>query len=279
MSGGDAPADLRSFDAWVQRIVLQSGSPLFREARYLLAEEPDIRDPAIYHSVLAAIATGNRTNGRIATYVGRRSDQINHPLNVLEDSRLISRESDLFRSGRQQYRIVEPLVTFYEAVMRPRWSELELGRAENVWLSMHQTFESQVVGPHFETLCRAYAQQAGPWLFGDYPAEVGSGTVNDPETRSDIEVDVCVLAPPEPNRPRRILSLGEAKWGRIMSHHHISRLARARDLLAARNFDTRDTILAGYAGAGFTAELIADAGIDSRIRLVDLATLYEAGPR
>jgi AAA+ ATPase superfamily predicted ATPase len=278
LSGGDVPADPQSFDAWILRTVLMPGSALFREARYLLAEEPDIRDPAIYHSVLAAIASGNRTNGRIANYVGRRSDQINHPLNVLADSRLIRRESDLFRSGRLQYRIVEPLVTFYESVMRPRWSELEFGRAEQVWPSMRPTFESQVLGPHFETLCREFVQQAGPGLFGDHPAEVGSGTVSDPATRSDIEIDVCVLAPPEPNRPRRVLSLGEAKWGRIMSHLHLDRLARARDLLAAKNYDTRDTVLACYSGAGFTNELTAQAEADGRTRLIDLATLYGPAP-
>jgi uncharacterized protein len=29
------------------------------EARYILAEEPDIHDTALYHAVLAAIAEGN----------------------------------------------------------------------------------------------------------------------------------------------------------------------------------------------------------------------------
>ena len=44
------------FDDWVVRSVLNPDRPLLREARYLLAEETDIRDPALYHSVLAAIA-------------------------------------------------------------------------------------------------------------------------------------------------------------------------------------------------------------------------------
>lgn len=53
----DTPQDLADFDAWVTRTVLSPGNPMFLEARYLLAEEPDLRDPALYHSVLAAIAT------------------------------------------------------------------------------------------------------------------------------------------------------------------------------------------------------------------------------
>ncbi|GIH28683.1 hypothetical protein Aph01nite_69930 [Acrocarpospora phusangensis] len=58
----DGPAD---FDDWVIRSVLKAEVPLFREARYLLAEETEIRDPSLYHSVLAAVADGNTTSGGI----------------------------------------------------------------------------------------------------------------------------------------------------------------------------------------------------------------------
>ncbi len=83
----DAPADLAGFDPWVIRTVLNAQTPLFREARYLLAEETEIRDPSLYHSVLAAVAEGNTTSGGIASSIGRKSNEIAHPLRVLEDSR------------------------------------------------------------------------------------------------------------------------------------------------------------------------------------------------
>jgi hypothetical protein len=47
---GDSPGSLADFDAWVLRTVLNPQLPLFREARYLLAEEADIRDTALYHT-------------------------------------------------------------------------------------------------------------------------------------------------------------------------------------------------------------------------------------
>ncbi len=96
----DAPASLDEFGDWLCRTVLSPLSPLFREARYLLAEEADIRDTALYHSVLAAVAAGNSTRGGIASYIGRKSVDISHPLNVLADSHLMVREPDLF-PGRQ----------------------------------------------------------------------------------------------------------------------------------------------------------------------------------
>lgn len=114
----DTPGSLAEFDDWISRTVLSPLSPLFREARYLLAEETDIRDTALYHSVLAAVAQGNSTRGGIANYIGRKAVDISHPLNVLEDSHLLEHEEDVFRTGRAQYRITEPLINFYEAVMR-----------------------------------------------------------------------------------------------------------------------------------------------------------------
>jgi AAA+ ATPase superfamily predicted ATPase len=271
---GDAPATIDDFDAWVTRTALNPQTPLFREARYLLAEESAIRDTALYHSVLAAIAAGNNTNGGIASFIGRKSDQITHPLNVLEDCALIAREPDMFRPARARYRIVEPLITFYEAIMRKRWAELEIHRAEQVWTTTRQTFLTQVAGPHFEALCRAFTLESGDTLFTEHPSEVGSGTVNDPASRSQIEIDVVALAAQQSNGPRRILSLGEAKWGEIIGHHHLQRLATARDLLRLKGFGTEDTVLTLYGGAGFTEELTATAATDDRILLVSLDRLY-----
>ncbi len=268
----DSPADVADFDAWVIRTVLNPQTPLFREARYLLAEETDIRDPSLYHSVLAAVAEGNNTSGGIASYIGRKSNEVAHPLRVLEDCRLLIREPDLFRSGRARYRIAEPLIAFYQAIMSREWARLELGGGAMVWADARARFLSQVAGPHFEAICRDYAIAAAPGVFGGALGEVGSGVVTDPANRTQIEVDVVVLAPAEPGRPRRILSLGEAKWDRVMDIRQVERLRRARDLLAVKGFDTRDAVLSCYAGAGFSPDLRSARSPD--IRLVGLDELY-----
>jgi AAA+ ATPase superfamily predicted ATPase len=268
----DTPANLADFDAWVIRTVLNPQTPLFREARYLLAEETAIRDPSLYHSVLAAVAEGNATSGGIANYVGRKANEIAHPLRVLEDCRLLIKQPDLFRSGRATYRIVEPLVTFYQSIMSREWARLELGDGPTVWRGAQGRFLSQVVGPHFEAICRDYAIRADPEVFGALPGEVGSGVVADSANRTQIEIDVAVLAPAEHGQPRKLLSLGEVKWDQVMDVRHVERLRRARDLLAVKGFDTRDTRLHCYSGAGFSSELRTAQGDD--IRLVGLDQIY-----
>jgi uncharacterized protein len=268
----DAPLNLGDFDDWVIRTALNPQTPLFREARYLLVEETEIRDQSLYHSVLSAVAEGNSTSGGIANYVGRKANEIAHPLRVLEDSRLLVKEPDLFRSGRATYRISEPLITFYQAIMSRDWARLELGDGATIWRGAQPRFRSQIVGAHFETICRDYAIMADPELFGGLPAEVGAGVVADPGSRKQIQIDVAVLAPAEHGKRRKILSLGEAKWDRIMDQRDVERLRRARDLLTAKGFDARDAVLACYSGAGFHSDLTADRPGDAR--LIGLEQLY-----
>ncbi|MFI6070433.1 hypothetical protein ACIA5C_02445 [Actinoplanes sp. NPDC051343] len=77
---------------------------------------------------------------------------------------------------------------------------------------------------------RAFALESGDTLFAEQPAEVGSGTVNDPANRTQLEIDVVAMAAQQANSPRRILSLGEVKWGEVMGRHHLQRLATVVDL-------------------------------------------------
>ena len=213
-------------------------------------------------------------SGGIANFIGRKSADLTHPLNVLEDCSLVAREPDVFRRGRWTYRIAEPLINFYEAVMRPEWFRLEAGQAESAWRAQAPDFYGRVVGPHFESICRTFAQSAGEELFGLPVGEVGAGVVNDPEARSQIEVDVVVFAPAAPGQSRKIVSLGEVKWGETMSHKHIGRLARARDLLSA-DFDTSDCVLACYSAAGFHQDLRDEE--QSRLVRVTLDDIYGIG--
>ncbi|HEX6472952.1 MAG TPA: ATP-binding protein [Streptosporangiaceae bacterium] len=269
----DAPASREDFDDWVQRAVLNPARPLFREARYLLAEEPDLRDPALYHSVLAAVVEGNATRGGIANFVGRKATEISHPLSVLEDAGLLAKQPDVLRAARPLYRITEPLITFYHAIMRPAWRQLERRRAEQVWQRSGRRFRSAVVGPHFEELCRTWAADfVDPETFNGVPGEVGYGVVNDPDHRTSHEVDVVVLGE-EDGSARKVLSLGEAKWGETMGMGHVDRLARVRDLLSKRGYDTRHTRLACYSATGFTADLIRAAAAGD-VLAVDLERLY-----
>lgn len=272
----DTPTGPADFDSWVQRTVLSPTSPLFREARYLLADEPDMRDGALYHSVLAAIANGNAHRGGIASYLGRKVSDLAHPLNVLQDCGLVTREPDLFKDNRTTYRIAEPLVAFYHSVMRPIWSELEDGLdTDRLWQRAQRRFVGNVLGPHLEQLCRYWTRRfAGNELFGDFPNRVASATVNDPARQTMHELDVVAFGLDDDNRTP-LLGLGECKWGDVMGIGHLDRLTRIRALLVAQGrYGAETAKLACFSAAGFTDELRERAASSSDVVLVGAADLY-----
>lgn len=275
---GDAPADLADFDSWVIRAVLNPSRPLFREARYLLAEEPELRDTALYHSVLAAIASGNTTRGGIANFLGRKSTDLGHPLGVLEDVGMIAHEPNLFRANRSAYRITEPLLTFHHAIMRPFWTELERPeRAAGVWARAGATFASRVLGPRFEFLCREWLRwYAGPETVGGVITEVGGGELNDKSERAKFEVDVAAVGLREDGRSGT-LTLGEAKWSTTMTTEHLRRLRRIKRVLREHPQVPTDerTRLMLFTAGGFSEELVAEAAAsDGEVRLVPVGDLY-----
>lgn len=273
----DAPTGPDDFDAWVVRAVLNPARPLFREARYLLAEDPDLRDAALYHSVLAAVAEGNASRGGIAGYIGRKANDLQHPLTVLEDAGLLFREPDPLRSGRSSYRITEPLITFYQAVMRPAWTALEQRRGADVWRRSQRRYASAVLGPRFEEIVRQWTVRfAAPESVGGVVAEASAATVTDPSSRTSHELDLVALGePPLGDGRRPILAIGEVKWGRRLGQADLERLRRVRDLLIRRpGFDTSETRLLLASAEGFTEELVRAAPAEPDVLLVDAATLY-----
>ena len=272
----DTPAGPGDFDDWVKRTVLNPASPLFREARYLLAAESELRDMGLYHSVLAAIANGHTTRGGIATYAGRKSGDLAHPLNVLMDCGLVDRRSDAFRENRSTYEIAEPLISFYHAVMRPIWSDLAHTRnPARLWERSQRRFAANVLGPHFEQLSRHWIRYFAPeGIVGGFPARVVPGTVNDPASQKTNQVDVVAFGPGEAGR-QAVLAIGEVKWQETMSVAHLERLRRIRGLLTAQGRPGAAAArLLCFSGAGFTADLAAEAGRAGDVRLLRSADLY-----
>jgi AAA+ ATPase superfamily predicted ATPase len=271
----DVPADADDFDGWVRRTVLNPASPLFREARYLLAAESELHDLGLYHSVLAAIADGSTTRGGIGNYAGRKSGDLAHPLNVLMDCGLVRRQPDAFRANHATYEIAEPLITFYHAVMRPIWSDLAHTRnPSRLWERSEPRFTSSVLGPHFEQLCRYWTRYFAPEeISGGFPARVEPGIVNDPANKKTRQVDVAAFGVDDGREA--ILAIGEAKWHETMSIAHLDRLRHIRGLLTAQGRPGAATArLLCFSGAGFTAALRDEAARSGEARLLTPADLY-----
>ncbi len=155
---------------------------------------------------------------------------------------------------------------------------MEQGFAEQVWQQAAPTFNSKILGPHFEDLARDFTRRyAHTLLPGGLPGPVGTTEVADPVARTKHEVDVIALAAGErPQAPRaKIALLGEAKATVARrGTGDLERLERIRDLLTDQGYDTAATTLALFSLYGFYPDLVELAGRRDDLLLVDLPTLY-----
>ena len=131
------------------------------------------------------------------------------------------------------------------------------------------------MGPRFEQICRDWVQDYAPADLLTAPAtHVGYGVVNDPQNKTNHEVDI-VATGMDPADGRVVLAIGEAKWHEQVGLGHLQRLERVRELLTrAGHPGAENAALLCFGGAGFSPALTA-AGLErDDIHLIGLEAIY-----
>ena len=274
---GAAPAGAAEFPDWLADGALNPSHALFREAEYLLSEDPALVDRALYRSIIAAIAAGQSTRRGVGSAIARPDTALDHPLDQLDRAQFIVRDHDLLRSNRPLLRVADPLLRFHFAVLRPDIARFEARRTREAWADAEPRFKAQVLGPHFESLARTWTERyASARTLGGRPRRVGFVQVNDPDAKEQFEIDVVVEGQGEKvaGKPR-LIAIGEAKANETpRTIADLARLERLRGLLANRA-DVGRTKLLLFGRAGFEAEVTEAANKRADIEIVDLARLYE----
>lgn len=272
---GAAPTHLDEFEGWMSAGVLNPSHALFREADYLLTEDPSMSDRALYRSIIASIAAGRATKGGVANELGRAEGRLDYPMGQLERAHLIIRDQDLLRPNRPLLRVADPLLRFYFSVLRRDLARFSSRLTHQAWTDSQPRFDSQVVGPHFEALARTWATRyASERTLGGVPRTVGFVQVNDRDLKQSFELDVVVEGEPTDVKAR-LIAIGEAKGGDAeRTLDDLRRLDRLRALLAARANVSRTKLLL-FGRSGFAPDVVEAAHMRSDVELVDLERLYE----
>ncbi|AOT61620.1 AAA family ATPase [Streptomyces rubrolavendulae] len=279
-AGDRPPTGPADFDRWVRTGVLDPRLPLFWRAGHLLDRVPDPWDAAC-HSTVAALATGRTTPGEIADFLDRPATDVPHILSHLEERGLVHGEPDAFQTGLVHYRIVEPLLAFDHAVIRPHRPDLADAGPREIgafWREMRPVFERDVAGPHFARTCREWAARfAPPGTFAGTPVSALAGCAprvsgHEPSGHESARVDVVVRGG-RGHRPGPLLSIGLTFWADRMDTAHLDRLRGHLAHLAALGEDTGRTRLVCYGAAGFGRGL-REAEADGEVVLVSPERLY-----
>ncbi|MEV3874491.1 ATP-binding protein [Streptomyces sp. NPDC049906] len=268
------------FDGWLARTLLDPGRAVYSrtETEHLLREDPRITQHTLYYDTLTAIANGATTPSKVGASLERPRTAVAHPLGVLESTGYIQREQDILRARHPVITLADPVIRFNQLITLPQAAAVEQGFAEQVWQQAAPTFNSKILGPHFEDLARDFTRRyAHTLLPSGLPGPVGTTEVADQAARTKHEVDVIALAAGErPQTPRaRIALLGEAKaTAARRGTGDLQRLEHIRALLAEQGYDIDGTTLALYSLHGFHPDLAELAARRDDVLLVDLPTLY-----
>lgn len=274
---GVAPESPGDFGDWLSAGILNPSHALYREAEYLLAEDPALADRSLYQTIVAAVATGTARREDLAGVLGRKSTALEHPLSQLESARFVYRDNDLLRQNRPLLRVADPLVRFHYAVIRPDQARFDARRTTEAWADAIDRFRSQVLGPHFETLARHWtAVYASEETLGGIAKRVGFVQVDVRQEKRGYEIDVAVEGDGRKSAGRpRLLAIGEAKASdRERTASDLDRLSRLRGQLGSRA-DVAGAKLLLFGRSGFSDELRREADARHDVELIDLARLYD----
>ena len=267
-SGGDGPDD-GDVDAWACRHLLEQSSPLFREGRVVVAEDPALVDQALHWAVLGAIAEGTGRRGDITTALGRPPTSLQHVLRTVVDAGWVVEEPDPLRDRRARFVLDEPIVRTHRLVIEPNESRLVLRRdPAAVWDDMLPVVRSRIYGPHLERLARLWAVGvASEATFDARLSSAGPSVVRVGATA--VQLDIVGLETTT-RGASRVAVVGEVK-----AEHApvgVAELQRLDEVVAALERGEPRRML--VASAGFTSELRRQARRRGDVVLVDLTRLY-----
>lgn len=184
---------------------------LLREEPSMLLRE-ELREPALYHSVLQSIADGNTKPKIIAEHAGIDPNGIAKYLKTLESLGLVERRvpfGDKPTSRKALYELRDPFFVYWYRFVAPASDIIDgrMGRAAARKAAFSSAFNTYV-GQQFERLCMQWliarnAKGLLPFLGTTF----GKWWGNDPRKRAQTDID-AVLADPE---GKEIL-LAECKW-------------------------------------------------------------------
>lgn len=184
-------------DEALKENLFNTSSYLFEEPENLLKQE--LREPAIYNSVITAIAGGASRSNEIATKVGIEATVCAKYLKVLLGLGILVKETPITeKPGKKTvYAIGDNFFHFWYRFVPQNTSAISAGRIERIYDSVISKYFSDYMGLIFEQMCRQYL-----FLYAeDVPvvlSDIGQWWGTDSKAKKEVQIDI-VGTPAEGN--------------------------------------------------------------------------------
>lgn len=169
--------------------LFNTSSYLFEEPENLLKQE--LREPAIYNSVITAIAGGASRLNEISTKIGLESGICTKYLKVLLELGILKKETPITeKPGKKTiYMIEDNFFRFWYRFVPGNMAVISTGRMGQVYEQAVKKYYPDYMGLVFEKMCQEYLMRYAqnlPILL----ANVGQWWGTDSKSRKEIQIDI-----------------------------------------------------------------------------------------
>lgn len=178
-----------SIDSALLENLFDSSGYLFEEPENLLKQE--LREPAVYNSIITAIAGGASRANEISTKVGIESAKCAKYINVLLDLGILKRETPITeKEGKKTiYSIGDNFFRFWYRFVPRNMTAIQTGRITQLYDKAVKKHFSDYMGLVFEQMCREYLLNYAD----DLPIDISDAAQwwgTDSKTRKEIQIDI-----------------------------------------------------------------------------------------
>ena len=176
----------------------------FTEEQVKTVVSSEKQNPALYSSIISAVATGHTKNSEIASCIG--SDDITYPLKMLVSAELLERRVS---SGKPYYVLNDSMLAFWFRYVNRATSLINAGNGEAFYQSYVKSHLHDFMGKVFEKMAKEYllmhAGQDGFPIVTDI-SEYQNTVMDENRKQKQIEIDLLGT------NGKDILLVGECKF-------------------------------------------------------------------
>lgn len=256
---GGIPQYLEYFSAYedfpsaVKGELLSLSGHLLEEPMNLMKQE--MREPALYNSIIEAVANGASRQNEIATATKKDARDITAYLKALIDLGVLEKQQPIEEKNQKKtiYRLADQLYRFWYRFMPSCLSLISLGMSDNAWKDVIQPGLDAHMGVTYENICLQYIQR-----------EVREGHIkptyltygrwwgNNPDRKREEEVDVVAVTSSH-------ILVGECKWRNESMGTETLEVLKARGELIRKGREIQYVLFSKYV---FSDALIKQAKKD-----------------
>lgn len=178
-----------SIDSALLENLFDSSSYLFEEPENLLKQE--LREPAVYNSIITAIAGGASRANEIATKVGIESAKCAKYISVLLDLGIVKKETPITeKDGKKTiYSIGDNFFRFWYRFVPRNMTAIQTGRITQLYDKAVKQYFPDYMGLVFEQMCREYLL----YYAKNLPIEISDAAQwwgTDSKSKKEIQIDI-----------------------------------------------------------------------------------------